>query len=76
MAERLNVPATVLARRAIEEWLKQSHRVELHHAISQYAARCGESDADYDPTMQAASIEMLFGDEVTYSQRGGRLKTR
>ncbi len=62
-AERLNRPATALAREAIESWLRQRHREALREAISDYAARHAGSNIDLDEGLEAASVEHLLDEE-------------
>jgi predicted DNA-binding protein len=59
-AERLNQPATTLAREAIEEWLRQRHRLALRESISEYAAQHGRSRVDLDEDLEAASVSHLM----------------
>ena len=51
-------PATVLARHAIEAWLRQRKRAALREAISAYAAEQAGSGADLDPALETASLEV------------------
>ncbi len=59
-AERLNRPATALAREAIESWLRQRHKLEMYEAISNYAARQAGSDVDLDEELESASVNHLL----------------
>ena len=52
-------PATALARYAIEAWLHHRKTAALHEAIAKYAAECAGSTADFDPELEAASLEQL-----------------
>lgn len=61
-AERLNRPATVLAREAIESWLEQRYKQALHEAISDYARRHAGTDLDQDEQLEKASVEHLLDD--------------
>lgn len=56
-AEREGVPATVVARRALEEWLRDRDRRARAEQIGSYAAAVAGSRADLDPALEAASIE-------------------
>jgi hypothetical protein len=58
-AERGHVPATVLAREAIECWLRQQRRKERHDRIAAYAAEMAGTPLDLDPDLEAAGIEHL-----------------
>ncbi len=59
-AERLNRPATALAREAIESWLRQRHKLEMHEAISDYAVKHAGSDVDLDEELESASVSHLL----------------
>lgn len=56
-AERANQPATVVARYAIEGWLRQQKKVALREAIATYAAEVAGSRDDLDPALEAAALE-------------------
>jgi len=56
---RSKVPATTLAREAIDSWLRQQARKARHDAIAAYAAEAAGTVLDLDPDLQAASIEHL-----------------
>ena len=56
-AERTNQPATVLARHAIETWLRQHRRTMVREAIARYAADVGGGNDDLDLALEAASLE-------------------
>jgi len=58
-AERSNVPATALAREAIDLWLRQRLRKARHEAIATYAAEAAGTDLDLDAELEAAGIEHL-----------------
>jgi predicted transcriptional regulator len=57
-AEAAKKPATVLARHAIEAWLRQRRKSALREAIATYAAGQAGGEADLDPTLEAASLEL------------------
>lgn len=59
-AERARMPATTLARHAIDEWLRQQARRARHRAISEYAASAAGTHADLDPHLEQAAIEHLL----------------
>lgn len=59
-AERTQVPATTLARDAIEEWLRRQLRVARHAAIAAYAEEMAGTNADLDPELESAGIEHLL----------------
>ncbi len=58
-AERTQVPATILAREAIDLWLRHQLRVARHAAIAAYAAEMAGSEFDLDPALESAGIEHL-----------------
>jgi hypothetical protein len=58
-AARVGRPATVLAREAIEEWLRDRRRTAVHEAIASYAARHAGTPVDLDPELERASLELL-----------------
>lgn len=59
-AERTDVPATSLAREAIDQWLRQQLRAARHAAISAYAEEMAGTNDDLDPALEAAGIEHLL----------------
>jgi hypothetical protein len=59
-AERTQVPATILAREAIDLWLRHQLRAARHAAIAAYAAEMAGSDFDLDATLESAGIEHLI----------------
>ena len=58
-AQRAAVPATTLAREAIDRWLRQQLRKARHDAIAAYAAQTAGTDLDLDPVLESAGIEHL-----------------
>jgi len=54
------ISATTIARRAIEEWLRQRRRVTLHEAIAAYASQQAGA-TDLDPDLERASLELWRG---------------
>jgi hypothetical protein len=58
-AERARVPATALAREAIDSWLRQQLRKARHDAIASYAAEMAGTDLDLNADLEAAGIEHL-----------------
>lgn len=59
-AERTQVPATILAREAIDMWLRHQLRAARHAAISTYAAEMAGSGFDLDTDLESAGIEHLL----------------
>ncbi|MGA2154165.1 MAG: hypothetical protein ABSH37_07105 [Bryobacteraceae bacterium] len=58
-AERTQVPATALAREAIDLWLRNQLRNARYQAIAAYAEEMAGSDLDLDPVLESAGIEHL-----------------
>jgi hypothetical protein len=58
-AERAQVPATALAREAIDMWLQQRLRKARHDAITVYAAEVAGTELDLDTALEAAGIDHL-----------------
>ena len=58
-SERAQMPATALAREAIESWLRQQMRKARHDRIAAYAAETAGTDLDLDPELEAAGIAYL-----------------
>jgi predicted transcriptional regulator len=58
-AERSKVPATALAREAIDFWLQHQLRRARHDAIAAYAAEAAGTALDLDSELEAAGIEHL-----------------
>lgn len=56
-AERSKVPATALAREAIDFWLRHDMRKARHDAIASYAAEAAGTALDIDADLEAAGIE-------------------
>lgn len=59
-AKRTQVPATTLAREAIDLWLQYQRRKARHEAIAAYAAETAGTDLDLDPDMESAGLEHLM----------------
>jgi hypothetical protein len=59
-AERAQIPATALAREAIDWWLRQQWRKARYDAIAAYAAEMAGTDVDLDPDLESAGIEHLL----------------
>jgi hypothetical protein len=59
-AERAQVPATTLAREAIDSWLRDQARKARHDAIAAYAAELAGTDLDFDHHLESAGIEHLL----------------
>ena len=58
-AERTQMPATALAREAIDSWLRDEVRRSRHNAIAAYAAEVAGTVLDLDRDVESAGIEHL-----------------
>lgn len=58
-AERMQVPATTVAREAIDCWLRQQLRKARHDAIAAYASEMAGTRLDLDLDLESAGIEHL-----------------
>ncbi len=56
---RSGIPATTVARDAIEAWLEERERLEVHEAIAEYAAEMAGGPADLDEELERAGVEHL-----------------
>lgn len=56
-AQATGQPATVVARAAIEAWLRERRRTMVNEAIAMYATATAGSTADLDLELEAASLE-------------------
>jgi hypothetical protein len=52
-------PATVVAREAIEEWLRARRKTVLREAIAEYAVEHAGTVADLDLALERAGVEAL-----------------
>ena len=60
-AAALRQPATVVAREAIEAWLRERKRAGVREAIATYALEHAGTATDLDPSLERASLELLRG---------------
>jgi hypothetical protein len=58
-AERTQVPATTLAREAIDLWLRLQLRKARHQAIAAYAEELAGTNLDLDAVLESAGIDHL-----------------
>ena len=58
-AERTGVPATTLAREAVDWWLRKQVRKATHDAIAAYATEMAGTHLDLDADLESAGIEHL-----------------
>lgn len=54
------MPATTLAREAVDLWLRQQLRKARHDAIAAYAAQMAGTQLDLDADLESAGIEHLI----------------
>lgn len=58
-AERMQVPATTLAREAVDSWLRQQFRRARREATAAYAAEMAGTHLDLDSDLESAAIQHL-----------------
>jgi hypothetical protein len=59
-AQRSRVPATSMARQAIQTWLEARKKAGRRRAIEQYAAEMAGSESDLDVAFERATVELLL----------------
>jgi len=59
-AARIGIPATTLAREAVDSWLRQQGRKARHDAIAAYAAEMAGTRLDLDAELESAAIEHIL----------------
>ncbi len=59
-AERTGVPATTLAREAVDSWLRQQRRNARHDAIAAYATEMAGTRFDLDADLESAAIQHIL----------------
>ncbi|MEO8369965.1 MAG: hypothetical protein ABI806_12260 [Candidatus Solibacter sp.] len=64
-ADRMEVPATALAREAVDSFLRQLARNARRDAISAYATEMAGTRLDLDSDFEAAAIEHLMTETRT-----------
>ncbi|MGH9364889.1 MAG: hypothetical protein ACRD1B_06435 [Thermoanaerobaculia bacterium] len=62
-ARKRGRPATAVARRAIEAWLRQARRMELSESIASYASRHAGSPSDLDLELESAGLDSWMSTE-------------
>jgi predicted DNA-binding protein len=62
-AEQRQLPATQVAKQALESWLDEQERLTLHEELAAYAADVAGSTADLDEPLAAAALVHLADDE-------------
>jgi hypothetical protein len=61
-AERSRMPATSMARHAIQSWLAARKKTARREAIAAYAAEMAGTEFDLDPELEAASAQLFAGE--------------
>lgn len=62
-AQRVGEPATVIARRAIEDRVRVLQREQIADEISEYARAVAGTVDDYDPAIEAAGTDVWAADD-------------
>ncbi len=62
-AQRSQMPATSMARQAIQSWLAARRKAARKQAIVDYAAENAGTDLDLDRTLEAETVEFLLEGE-------------
>jgi hypothetical protein len=75
-AAAVRQPATTVARRAIEAWLRQQKRRALHEAIARYAAAAAGTRDDYDADIEAAGLDVWRAEERAPIRRKRRRRRK
>ena len=70
-ATALGRPATVIAREAIEVWIRERRRALVRESITAYAAKHAGTPVDLDPDLGAASLELCGGGRFDPLALGG-----
>lgn len=58
-AERCQLPATTVARKAIDAWLKEQMRRARHDGVADYAAEMAGTESDLDRAFESAGVRHL-----------------
>ena len=70
-AQRVGQPATVLARRAIEERVRALKRQQIDAEITEYADAVAGTIDDFDPAVSAAGMAVWAAEEDDWSDEDG-----
>lgn len=62
-AQRTRIPATSMARHAIQTWLAARKKAARKQAIAAYAAEMAGTEFDLDPQLEAVSLDLLLKGE-------------
>ncbi len=66
-SKRQNTPSTVLARDAIQTWLRRQEQARIQEEISSYAVAVAGTEDDLDEALMATGLEHL---ENAWSEDG------
>ena len=67
-ARRVGEPATVLARRAIEDHVRALQREQIADEIAAYAEAMAGTEFDFDPAIEAAGLEVWANDDDDWTE--------
>ena len=59
-AAKADLPASILAREAVDSWLKIQARKIRQEAIAAYAAEYAGTEFDLDPALEAAGVQFML----------------
>jgi hypothetical protein len=62
-AERSRVPATSMARQAIQTWLAARRKAARKQAIAAYASTMAGTEFDLDQALERATLDLLLESE-------------
>ena len=71
-AERMQVPATALAREAVDWWLREQSRKTRQQEIAAYAAEMAGTCLDLDTDLESAAVESLVNLPKPPARKGRR----
>jgi predicted transcriptional regulator len=60
IAKRSDLPATAIARQAIDGWLRQQKRIERDAELKAFIDACAGTKYDLDPDLEAAGIDVIL----------------
>jgi len=75
-ANRAQVPATALAREAVDWWLRLQSRKARQDAIAAYAAEMAGTRLDLDAQLESAAIEHLITSDKSTASSKPKRKTQ
>ena len=67
-AQRVGEPATVLARRAIEDRVRALKREQIADEITAYADAMAGTEFDLDPALEAAGMEVWASEDDEWTE--------